>query len=349
MLASGGFEIRHMPFGQVRNLWATHGKSKPLLCMLGHTDVVPPGPEQQWSCPPFKPTERGGNLYGRGACDMKGGVAAMVTAALRFTKKHPNHTGQLAILLTSDEEGPALDGVRRVIQTFQTEKTHIDMCLVGEPSCDKYFGDTIKNGRRGSLSASLMVQGTQGHIAYPAKANNPIISTVRWAQMMLDYDWGAGNEYFQPVSFQFSALSADGGAHNIIPGTLRANFNFRYGTDTNEDILRETTERLLRENKLQYSIDWAVGSKPFLTEKGPLVDAVSSAVKSVVGKTPQLATVGGTSDGRYIAPTGAQVVEFGVINDSAHKIDEHASIKDLESLSEIYEEVLCSLLGPGAS
>ena len=344
MLSTAGFEIRHMRFGQVCNLWATHGKDKPLLCLLGHTDVVPPGDETRWSSPPFTPTERNGAIYGRGAADMKGGVAAMTTAALRFVKACPDHTGQLAILLTSDEEGPAQDGVQQVMRVFATENRNIDLCLIAEPSCDRQFGDTIKNGRRGSLGASLTVQGTQGHIAYPHKADNPIPRTMRWAQMMLDHKWGAGNKYFPPVSLQFSQLYADSGAHNVIPGQLQSNFNFRYGTDTDENILRNTTENMLRECDIKYQIQWHSHGKPFLTEEGALVDAVRMAVKKHTGVTPQLSTVGGTSDGRYIAPTGAQVVEFGVINDSAHKVDEHASIKDLDALSSVYEETLHKLL-----
>lgn len=348
MLEGAGFSIRHMPYGMVQNLWAVHGTRGPLLCLLGHTDVVPPGPEQQWQSPPFVPTVREDKLYGRGAADMKGGVAAMVTAALRFVADHPRHDGRLAILLTSDEEGPARDGVRRVVQSLGEEGERIEWCLVGEPSCDRRFGDTIKNGRRGSLSATLTVEGTQGHIAYPHKADNPILSAVSFIDEFLKQDWGSGNEHFPPVSLQFSRLVSDGKAHNIIPGILHADFNFRYGDETSERELRAKTEALLDKHKLKYSLDWHASGEPFLTETGALLVATRNAVKAHTGIQPQLSTAGGTSDGRYIAPTRAQVVEFGALNETAHKIDEHVAIKDLESMTRIYQSVLEGLLAPGA-
>lgn len=344
ILGTEGFAVKHMPFGKVQNLWAVHGKSGPLLCMLGHTDVVPPGPEEQWTTPPFSPTVRAGNLYGRGAVDMKGAVAAMLTAALRFIKAQPNHSGRLAILLTSDEEGPALDGVQQVVKALSADGERIDWCLVGEPSCERRFGDTIKNGRRGSLSATLKVSGIQGHIAYPQKSDNPIISTVPCIKALLEENWGAGNQQFPPVSIQFSRLMADGGARNIIPGTLSADFNFRYGNETNEQKLRARTEALLDEHGLKYTIEWHRSGLPFLTKDGPLLEATRAAVYAHTNISPQASTVGGTSDGRYIAPTGAQVVEFGTINETAHKINEHVALEDLESMSLIYENILGRML-----
>lgn len=346
ILGTEGFTVRHMPFGKVQNLWAVHGKSGPLLCMLGHTDVVPPGPEEQWTTPPFSPTVRAGNLYGRGAVDMKGAVAAMLTAALRFVKAQPNHSGRLAILLTSDEEGPALDGVQQVVKALSADGERIDWCLVGEPSCDLRFGDTLKNGRRGSLSATLKVSGIQGHIAYPQKSDNPIISTVPCIKALLEENWGSGNQQFPPVSIQFSRLMADGGARNIIPGTLSADFNFRYGNETNEQKLRTRTEALLDEHGLKYTIEWHSSGLPFLTKDGPLLEATRAAVYAHTNISPQASTVGGTSDGRYIAPTGAQVVEFGTINETAHKINEHVALEDLESMSLIYENILGRMLPP---
>lgn len=333
-----------MPFGEVSNLWAVHGDSGPLLCLLGHTDVVPTGPEADWQSPPFEPDVRDGKLYGRGASDMKGGVAAMVIAALRFVEKNPKHPGRLAVLLTSDEEGPAQDGVRRVVQALSKQDQQIKWCLVAEPSCDKRFGDTLKNGRRGSLSATLQVSGIQGHIAYPQKANNPIISTVAFINEFLAQDWGSGNNHFPPVSLQFSSLVSDGAASNVIPGSLSAGFNFRYGDETNEQELRSKTEALLKKHKLDYSIEWHSSGEPFLTKEGELLEATRSAVKAHTGIEPEASTAGGTSDGRYVAPTGAQVVEFGVLNETAHKVNEHAAVADLDCLSQIYQDVLEKLL-----
>lgn len=345
-LADAGFEIEQIDRGEVRNMWATHGDGAPLLCLLGHTDVVPPGPERHWSSPPFEPTLRDGMLYGRGAADMKGSVAAMVTAAERFLRREPEHRGRLAIMLTSDEEGPAEHGVKHLMRVLDERGERIDWCLIGEPTCEERFGDTIKNGRRGSLNGYLQVRGLQGHLAYPHKADNPITKTLPALQALAATEWDRGNEHFPPTCLQFSALVSDGGADNIIPGELRLNFNFRYSSENSMDSLRKRTEEILKAHELDYKLDWHDGGQPFVTEPGELSEALAAAIAERTGEQAQLSTAGGTSDGRFVAPGGAQVVEFGPLNSTAHKVDEAVDPAVLDDLSRIYERVIERLLAP---
>ena len=340
-----GFRAEPMRFGDVDNLWARHGDGAPLLLLLGHTDVVPTGPLDEWSSPPFEPAIRDGYLYGRGAADMKGGVAAMVTAIERFVARRPRHRGSIALLLTSDEEGPAVNGVRRVMDVLVERGERIDWCLVGEPSSTDRLGDIVKNGRRGSLSGRIVVQGIQGHIAYPHLARNPVHGLARLLSKLADTVWDEGSGHFPPTSFQVSNVTAGTGADNVIPGHAEAAFNFRYSTCHDRGSLVAAVESAAQALDLDCRIDWRHSGEPFLTEPGRLIEAVGEAVESVAGYRPELSTAGGTSDGRFIAPTGAEVVELGPVNATIHSIDERVLAADLDRLSEMYEGVIARLLG----
>ena len=343
-LARLGFRTEPMRFGDVDNLWARHGGGAPLLLLLGHTDVVPTGPLEDWNSPPFEPVIRDGYLYGRGAADMKGGVAAMVTAVERFVERRPEHGGSLALLLTSDEEGPAVDGVRRVTDVLVERGERIDWCLVGEPSSTDRLGDVVKNGRRGSLSGRIVVRGIQGHVAYPHLARNPVHDLARLLSKLADTVWDEGSGSFPPTSFQVSNVTAGTGADNVIPGQAEAAFNFRYSTRHDRDSLVAAVESAAEALDVDCRIDWRHSGGPFLTEPGRLIEAVGDAVESVAGYRPALSTAGGTSDGRFIAPTGAEVVELGPVNASIHRIDERVLAADLDRLSEMYERVIDRLL-----
>ena len=343
-LAAAGFAIESLRYGSVDNFWAKRGGTGPVLCFAGHTDVVPTGPLEEWKTDPFKPVVRDGVLYGRGAADMKSGLAAMVTATTQFVRETPKHRGSIAFLITSDEEGPAIDGTRRVVEWLKTEGEQIDYTIVGEPSSTLVFGDTIRNGRRGTLSGRVVIKGVQGHIAYPHLAKNPIHLAAPALAELAATEWDRGNEYFPPTSFQISNINGGTGAFNIIPGTLEVYFNFRFATASTEASLRQRTEAILDRHGLDIDITWTLGGKPFLTPRGKLVDALSAAVHMVTGITPELSTAGGTSDGRFIADICGQVAEFGPINATIHKIDEHVAIADISRLHEIYFRALQNLL-----
>ncbi len=339
-LARTGFATESLRYGEVDNLWAMHGTGGPVLVLLGHTDVVPSGPEAAWISPPFEPTIRDGRLYGRGAADMKSSVAAMALALAEFVRERPAHPGTLALLVTSDEEGTAIDGVRRVVQTFRERGQRIDACIVGEPSSATQLGDAIRIGRRGSLSGYLTVQGIQGHVAYPEKARNPIHAALPALAELAAERWDAGNEGFPPSSMQISNIHAGTGANNVIPGTLDVVFNFRFGTASTAASLRARSEAILDRHGLDYALRWELSGEPFLTADGCLRRAVNAAVEAVCGITPLASTAGGTSDGRFIAPLGAEVVELGPVNASIHKIDEHIDLADLERLPRLYRAVI---------
>mgnify|MGYP006276663327 FL=1 len=340
-----GFLAERYRFGDVDNLWLRRGNATPLFVFAGHTDVVPPGPEDQWQTPPFEPTERDGYLFGRGAADMKGSVAAFVCAVERFVEANPDHAGSIALLLTSDEEGPARDGTKRVVEALTDQRIAPDWCLVGEPSSTRQVGDTIKNGRRGSLSATLTVRGTQGHVAYPQFADNPVHRAAPALTDLVNTEWDTGNTYFPPTSFQITNVRAGEGANNVIPGNLEVAFNFRYSTETSADALKERVARLLERHRLDYDIEWHLSGTPFLTDEGNLIDAATQVIEEKSGITPHLSTAGGTSDGRFIAPTGAQVLELGPVNATIHKVNESVNVDDLETLSAVYEGILERLLG----
>lgn len=340
-----GFDCRDMPFGDVKNIWAVRGKEGATFCFAGHTDVVPSGDAQHWHSAPFEATIKGDYLYGRGAADMKGSIAAMVIACESFVAKNPDHLGRIAFLITSDEEGVAVNGTQKVIEQLQKENAAIDWCLVGEPSSSKHLGDTIKNGRRGSLSAKLTINGIQGHIAYPHLADNPIHKAVPALADLVAEVWDTGNELFPATCFQISNIYGGVGATNVIPGSVDVLFNFRFSTAVTEQELRARTEAVLHKHGLRYEIEWTLGGQPFLTASGDLVDATVAAIRDIVGVDAELSTAGGTSDGRFIAPTGAQVIELGPVNASIHKIDENTHVGELEQLSLIYEKILHRLLG----
>lgn len=342
-LARTGFTIEHLRFGAVDNLWATHGNGAPVLVFLGHTDVVPSGPESAWTSAPFVPTLREGKLHARGAADMKSGVAAMVIALETFVREHPGHAGTLALLLTSDEEGAAVDGVRRVAQLFRERGQRIDACVVGEPSSKERLGDLIRIGRRGSLGARLSVRGVQGHVAYPHKADNPIHRFAPALAELAATRWDEGNAAFPPTSFQVSNLAAGTGADNVIPGELHAVCNFRYGTASTAQGLRERTEAILKAHDLDFKIDWWLSGEPFLTADGPLRRATLAAIREHCGIEPEQSTGGGTSDGRFIAPLGAEVVELGVCNATIHKVDECVALDELERLPLLYGAIATRL------
>ena len=343
-LAKAGFNIEHMRFEDVDNLWARRGAEAPVFCFAGHTDVVPTGNLDAWNSAPFVPEIRDGKLYGRGSADMKTALAAMVIASERFTSKHPNHRGSIAFLITSDEEGPAINGTVKVIEALEARNEKMTWCLVGEPSSTHQLGDIIKNGRRGSLNARLTVKGKQGHVAYPHLAVNPIHTASKALAELCETVWDNGNEYFPATSFQISNLNAGTGATNVVPGVMTSLFNFRYSTEVTAEELKARTLEILDRNKVEYDIAWTHSGLPFLTPAGELVNAAQNAIRNVTGVEAELSTSGGTSDGRFIAPTGAQVLELGVLNASIHQIDEHVNVADLEPLAEIYEQILIGLL-----
>ncbi len=339
-----GFSVEHLRFSDVDNLWTRRGTQSPLLVFAGHTDVVPTGPLDQWLSDPFKPTLRDGYLYGRGAADMKGGIAAMVTAVERFITAHPEHKGSIAFLITSDEEGPSINGTVKVVELLEARGEKIDWCVIGEPTCVKTVGDTVKNGRRGSLTGKLMVHGTQGHVAYPHLAANPIHLFSAALAELCAQTWDQGNEFFPPTTFQISNMHAGTGADNVIPGNLEVVFNFRFSTEVTPDELRNRVGHVLDRHRLKYDLEWRLSGHPFLTPKGELVEAARTAIKEVLGIATELSTSGGTSDGRFIAPTGAQVLELGVVNATIHKLNECVRTNDLDALSLVYERIIENLL-----
>jgi succinyl-diaminopimelate desuccinylase len=339
-----GFRIERLRFGPVENLWARRGTAGPVLCFAGHTDVVPTGPREEWRTDPFEPVVREGMLYARGAADMKSGLAAMVTATERFLARHPDHQGSLAFLFTSDEEGPSVDGTRRVMELLEARGEKIDWCVVGEPTSHQVLGDTIKVGRRGSLSGKLTVHGVQGHIAYPNLAENPVHKFGPALAELVATRWDDGNEFFQPTTFQISNISAGTGAPNVIPGELKVRFNLRFSTEQTVQKLQARVIELLDRHGVNYTLEWFISGLPFLTRPGQLTDAVEGAVRDVAGVKPDYSTSGGTSDGRFIAPTGAQVVELGVQNATIHKVNECVKVEDIETLSRMYERVMEKLL-----
>jgi succinyl-diaminopimelate desuccinylase len=343
-LARAGFRVENLRFGNVDNLWAVRGTAGPVLCFAGHTDVVPTGPLEEWRSDPFKPVVRDGTLYARGAADMKSGLAAMVTATEAFVAARPTHRGSIAYLITSDEEGPSVDGTKRVVEELMARQQRIDWCVVGEPSSEKITGDMIKIGRRGSLSGRLTVHGVQGHIAYPHMAENPVHSLAPALAELTSRTWDRGNEHFQPTSFQVSNLTAGTGAPNVIPGELKARFNLRYSPVHTLADLKNSVEEILRRHKVRYSLEWYLSGEPFYTPPGPLSDAVCEAIKAVTGALPTLSTSGGTSDGRFIARMGTQVVEVGVPNPTIHKVNECVRLEDVDALHAIYFNVLGQLL-----
>ena len=339
-----GFNIEKIQCNEVENIWARRGTTAPVLCFAGHTDVVPTGPLDQWESDPFTPTIRDGKLYGRGAADMKSSLAAFITAIESFVHLHPDHTGSIALLITSDEEGPAVDGTVRVVELLKEREEKIDYCIVGEPTCLNQLGDTIKNGRRGSLSGTLTIKGIQGHIAYPHLAKNPIHLAAPCIAELAKTEWDCGNEYFPPTTWQISNISGGTGVTNVIPGEIEVIFNFRFSTASTVKSLQNKVHQILDKHGLKYNLDWSLSGKPFLTPKGDLVDAVNDSINRVMNIRPELSTSGGTSDGRFIAEICPQVVEFGPINATIHKINECVEVADIEKLSEIYQGTIENLL-----
>jgi succinyl-diaminopimelate desuccinylase len=339
-----GFHIDHLRFGEVDNLWARRGTAAPLLVFAGHTDVVPPGPPEEWDSDPFTPSVHDGYLYGRGAADMKSSIAAMVTACERFVSTHPEHAGSIAFLITSDEEGPSINGTVRVVEWLTARGVKIDWCLVGEPSSLQQAGDVIKNGRRGSLNAVLKFHGQQGHVAYPQLADNPVHRAAPALAELVAIEWDRGNAHFPPPTFQISNIHAGQGTENVIPGTLELLCNWRFSTESSAESLQARLEQVLGRHGLKYSVQWKLSGHPFLTPAGALVDAARAAIRAVTGRDTELSTSGGTSDGRFIAPTGAQVLELGPVNATIHKVNECVKIDELEQLSVIYEGILERLL-----
>lgn len=344
LLAERGFELRDMPFGEVKNLWATHGSGAPLVVFAGHTDVVPTGNLADWDTPPFEPTLNNGMLYGRGAADMKASLAAMVGAAQQLVEQTPDHKGTIAFLITSDEEGPAIHGTKAVVEQLGREGVVMDYCIVGEPSSSAKLGDVVRNGRRGSLNAQLIVDGIQGHVAYPETVANPIHHGAEILQRILAIDWDSGNDYFPPTSLQVSNINAGTGATNVVPGQLAAHFNLRFNTEQTAAGIEARVGAALASLKCRWRIDWTLSGQPFITPKGVLTDAVTSAIQAETGYAPELSTSGGTSDGRFIAPTGTQVTELGPCNATIHKINECVAVADLEPLQNIYRHILDELL-----
>jgi succinyl-diaminopimelate desuccinylase len=345
-LTSAGFRVEHLRYGEVDNLWAVHGTAGPTLIFLGHTDVVPSGPEATWQSPPFEPTIRDGRLYGRGAADMKGSVAAMVVALEQFVAAHPDHRGRMGLLLTSDEEGPTnLDGVRKVVEHFRAIGERIDWCVVGEPSAKEQLGDLVRVGRRGSLSGTLNLRGVQGHVAYPEKARNPIHAFAPALAELTAERWDEGNSDFPPTSFQVSNLNAGTGATNVIPGELKALINFRYCTASRAEDLRARTETILHRHGLDFALDWNLSGEPFLTPPGGVLrETVVAVCRELCGVDPEQSTGGGTSDGRFIAPMGVEVVEIGPVNATIHKVDECVAVDELQRLPAIYRTICERLL-----
>jgi len=343
-LAAVGFECESMTFGDVTNLWARRGNASPVLCLAGHTDVVPPGADDEWNTDPFEPTERDGLIYGRGSADMKSGLAAMIVAIEQFLEEHPDYAGSLAMLITSDEEGRARDGTLKVVEALQARGEHVDWCVLGEPSSQDTLGDIVRVGRRGSLSGMLTVRGVQGHVAYPQLADNPI---GRFAPVLAELhtiEWDKGNEFFPPTSFQVVDLRAGIGFPNVTPGELSARFNFRYSTVWNHESLKAKVHSVFDAHDIDYELNWHLSGEPFLTQPGKLIDAVSQAVEGVTGKAPELSTGGGTSDGRFISPAGTDVVELGPVNASIHKVNEHVRIDDVVTLTSMYRKIVELLL-----
>jgi succinyl-diaminopimelate desuccinylase len=339
-----GFAVESVPSGPVANLWARHGVEAPVVCFAGHTDVVPPGPLDKWHSDPFRPTERDGRLYGRGAADMKTALAAFVTAAEAFVREHPRHRGSVALLLTSDEEGVAVDGTVKVVERLRARGERIDYCVVGEPTSVERLGDTVKNGRRGSLSGRLVVRGIQGHVAYPHLARNPVHLAAPALAELAAAEWDHGNEHFPPTTWQVSNVHAGTGAANVIPGELEVLFNFRFSTASTAESLQARVHEILDRHGLDYAIEWTLSARPFLTARGELVEAMRASIREVTGIETDVSTTGGTSDGRFIAEICPEVVEFGVPNASIHQIDEHVQISAIEPLAEIYRRVLAKLL-----
>ena len=340
-----GFIAERLKFGEVENVWIRRGTESPIFAFAGHTDVVPTGDEAQWTHPPFAGKITGDTLWGRGTADMKGSLAAMVTACEVFIQNTPAHKGSIAFLLTSDEEGPAKDGTVKVIEHLEARQEKIDWCLVGEPTSVDKLGDTIKNGRRGSLNGALTITGKQGHVAYPHLAENPIHSTLVALASLPDREWDQGNEFFPATTFQISNINSGTGAENVIPGRLKLQFNFRFSTESNSEQLKDAIHTVLEQSNLNYQLDWRLSGNPFITEPGSLTDAALAAISEITGSPSILSTSGGTSDGRFIAPTGAQVIELGPINATIHQIDEQVSCRDLDQLSLIYVKILQNLLG----
>ena len=343
-LAPLGFAVERLPFGDVKNFWARRGSGGPLFVFAGHTDVVPAGPPDAWASPPFVPEIRDGHLYGRGTADMKSSLAAMLVAVGRFLRDHDDHPGSIAFLVTSDEEGPAVNGTARVVEWLQARGTAIDYCLVGEPSSRERVGDVVRVGRRGSLSATLTVKGIQGHVAYPEDALNPIHSVLGALHELARRNWDRGNAFFPPTSFQISNINAGTGAGNVIPGELTAQFNFRFNTEHTADGLRAETQATLEASGAAFELEWAAPGLPFLTQPGRLTRSVLDAVRDITGLTAETSTGGGTSDGRFIAPAGSEVVELGHLNATIHKVDERVAVADLEPLALMYQRVLENLL-----
>jgi succinyl-diaminopimelate desuccinylase len=343
-LARLGFGIEPVRRGEVTNLWARRGSASPLLCFIGHTDVVPTGPLDQWTSDPFVPTEREGKLFGRGAADMKTSIAAFVTAVEDFVARHGSHKGSIALLITSDEEGPAVDGTVKVVELLKSRGERIDYCLVGEPTCVSKLGDTIKNGRRGSLSGVLRVKGVQAHIAYPHLGKNPVHKVAPAIAELAATEWDKGNDSFPPTTWQISNIHAGTGADNVTPNDVEIKFNFRFGTASTAESLKQRVHAVLDRHTLEYRLDWTLGAVPYLTPRGKLVDALSAAIRDVTGAAPEVSTTGGTSDGRFIAEICKEVVEFGPVNASIHKLNEHIDLAAIEPLREIYQRVLVRLL-----
>ena len=344
-LAASGFELESMIFEDTTNLWARRGQGRKLFCFAGHTDVVPPGDVNDWQFPPFQPTIHNGYLYGRGAADMKGSLAAMLTATERFVKDYPEVDADIGFLITSDEEGPFINGTKRVIETLEQRNEKIDWCIVGEPSSTETLGDIVKNGRRGSLTGDLTVLGIQGHVAYPHLAQNPVHDLTPALSDLIQEEWDSGNDSIPPTTFQVSNIQAGTGAGNVIPGRIETQFNFRFSTELTADKIKQRVEAILNKHSLKYKLQWKLNGPPFLTESGALVEAVQSAIEHECGFSTTLSTAGGTSDGRFIAPTGAQVIELGPVNATIHKVNECVKASDLDKLSEVYyrcmEKLLC--------
>lgn len=338
------FKIKKLRFEDVDNFWAIRGNSSPVLVFAGHTDVVPPGPIEKWQSDPFKAEIRDGKLYGRGAADMKSSIAAMITACEEFIAKNPNHKGSIAFLITSDEEGIAVNGTKKVVEYLQQQKQKIDYCIVGEASSEETLGDIIKIGRRGTLNGKVIIEGKQGHIAYPQLADNPIHKAMGAIKELIATKWDNGNEQFQPTSFQISNIHAGTGADNVIPGQLEVTFNFRYSTESTAAQLQQKVETILKNHKLNYEMTWRHSGKPFLTQQGELINTAKKAIKEICGITPQISTHGGTSDGRFIAELGCQIVEIGPNNRSIHQIDEHVAVAELDKLNQIYARMMELLL-----
>jgi succinyl-diaminopimelate desuccinylase len=343
-LARAGFKCEPMKFGEVANLWARRGSAKPVVCFAGHTDVVPTGPLGEWHSDPFVPTIRDGKLYGRGAADMKSSIAAFVVATEMFLKERPNHSGSIAVLLTSDEEGPAVDGTVRVVEQLKRRNELIDFCIVGEPTSVDALGDMVKNGRRGSLSANLMVRGIQGHVAYPHLARNPVHQVAPALAELAKMQWDKGNESFPPTTWQVSNVRAGTGAANVIPGSVEVDFNFRFSTESTEASLKKRVDSVLQKHGLEYSIRWTLGAKPFLSKRGQLAQTVMAAGKKHTGRSAELSTTGGTSDARFIIDICPEVLELGPVNASIHKLNEHIGLEELETLPRIYLDTLRALL-----